>query len=167
MRVRNLALGVLFALTASGVVAPGAYADDPVYPSQQQVNDAFAAYNRQASTVSELEVNLTQLNIIRDEATIAAMVAQEDYLVALEDLDAAKEEEVRTATQAEEADAKREDSRQRLAAVALQAYRNGSGGVADYLNAVISADGPAKIVSDNALYAQLNQSTTALVQEFK
>lgn len=114
---------------------------DPVYPSQDQVDQAKGAVNDQAARIAQLQNQLAQLSTDLDQKNIAAQVADQSYLQAQEALDA-------KTRAAQDAQAKADSARQQLASardqvgrIAADMYRTGGG--AGSVQALLDAQGPS------------------------
>ncbi|MDC7123700.1 C40 family peptidase [Cellulomonas fimi] len=152
-------------VATSGIIGADVAAADPTPPSAQDVRDARRAVDTAARSVAEMELRLAQLSAQADAAQLAVQKAGEDYTVALAAADAAKVAAADAVQRSADADARAEDARRTLVAMAREAAR--SGGNVEALQAVLSADGFRDVARRSTALEQMTGKADEAVQEFR
>ncbi|HLS04319.1 MAG TPA: C40 family peptidase [Actinomycetales bacterium] len=147
-RRRRLISG-LSAIVGLTMIVPTAWADEisDIDDELARVRSTLAAT---ASTVAEVEVAIVDQRNRLDEITVDAMVAREDHVDAVIELDKREGEAQVAQAQAAEAADKAEEARKNLARVALQAGRSGTS--LTQLEAFVTADGFENVVARSEAY---------------
>ncbi|GEL95258.1 C40 family peptidase [Cellulomonas composti] len=145
-------------------VAPGALAD-PTAPSDQDVRDAQAAVDDAQRSVAEMEIRLAELSTAADAADVQVQIAGESYTRALVAAQDAQDKADEAAERSAKADSEAETSRRELVAIARQIAR--SGGSADMIEALLSADGFQDVASRTSALDQFTAKTDDAVQRYR
>ncbi|MCL2455776.1 MAG: C40 family peptidase [Micrococcales bacterium] len=164
-RRRRAWTAVVAAVAAATLTVPAASADDNRPPSDRDVRQARDAVTRAAGSVAQMEVQLAQLAAAEQAAQIRVQQAGEVYAQAL---DASQRAEAAAAVAAEEktkADAEAEAARGRLAQVARRLAS--TGGPADALTSMLSADGFAEVAERTTQLEQITGKADEAVQEYR
>ncbi len=144
----------------------GAVADPtPTPPSAADVQAAQSAVQAAQGSVAQMQVRLAELSLVGDQADVAVQVAGERYTQALSDADAAQSAADEAAQQSTQAAAEAEQARRDLVALAREMARSGGG--ADMLEAVLSADGFQDVAQRAATLTQLTGRADDTVQRFR
>lgn len=152
-------------VATSGIIGADVAAADPTPPSAQDVRDARRAVDAASRSVAEMELRLAQLSAQSDAAQLAVQKAGEDYTVALAAAEAAKVAAADAVQRSADADARAEDARRTLVAMAREAAR--SGGNVEALQAVLSADGFRDVARRSTALEQMTGKADEAVQEFR
>lgn len=136
-RTRALALAAVTALGAGLVLTPAAA--DPVPPSETDIDRARQAEQRTSGRITEIEVELAELEARREQLDLAAQQANETYLVAQEDLAAATAAATDAREHARAAAQEVEVQRDELGRIAMRAYRASPGALGP-IEPLLSAD---------------------------
>ncbi len=163
-RARGAGALTVATIAALLVGAPGAVAD-PTGPSDQDVRDARAAVGRAEQSVAEMEVRLAQLSAEADTATLQVQQAGEAYTQAMSDAQAAQAGADAARTRADQAAADAEQARRELLAIARQVAR--SGGSADLVESLLSADGFADVARRTSAMDQITRKADSAVQGYQ
>ncbi|GAA3794562.1 hypothetical protein CSO01_24960 [Cellulomonas soli] len=153
---------LLVAGTATGTTVALA---DPTPPSQQDVEDAQQAVTDATTSVAGAEVRLAELTAANDAAELKVQQVGEAYTQALADSDAAQAVSADATARSQEADAKAEEARRQLAAIARQIAR--SGGSADALQSLLSADGFEDVARRSGTLDRVSGKADQAVQELR
>ena len=144
----------------------GAVADpSPTPPSAADVQAAQAAVQAAQGSVAQMQVRLAELSLVGDQADVAVQVAGERYTQALSDADAAQSAADEAAQRSAQAAADAEQARRDLVALAREMARSGGG--ADMLEAVLSADGFQDVARRAATLTHLTGRADETVQRFR
>ena len=130
---------------APGPDQPGPGATRPVFPSQEQVDDARAAAVARAGDVASIETELAADSRALDQAGVAAESATEAYNGAVWHRDQAAGAVAQARRDLAAAQAGADLQRSRLGNLAASAYRTGSG--VDRLTEVATAQDPGQLLS--------------------
>jgi peptidoglycan DL-endopeptidase CwlO len=137
--------GALACAAALGPAVGGAYADDPVYPSQNQVNQAQQAVQQDKRAVAPIQAQFDaaqrQLTLLVQQSQIAA----QQYDAATSRLQAAQVAAQFAADRVRAAQRRLADARSDLGRLAAAAYRDGNG--LGSVSLVLNADGPEQLVT--------------------
>jgi peptidoglycan DL-endopeptidase CwlO len=137
--------GALACAAALGPAVGGAYADDPVYPSQNQVNQAQQAVQQDKRAVAPIQAQFDaaqrQLTLLVQQSQIAA----QQYDAATSRLQAAQMAAQFAADRVRAAQRRLADARSDLGRLAAAAYRDGNG--LGSVSLVLNADGPEQLVT--------------------
>lgn len=152
-------------VATSGIIGADVAAADPTPPSAQDVRDARRAVDAASRSVAEMELRLAQLSAQSDAAQLAVQKAGEDYTVALAAAEAAQVAAADALQRSADADARAEDARRTLVAMAREAAR--SGGNVEALQAVLSADGFRDVARRSTALEQMTGKADEAVQEFR
>lgn len=137
----------------------------PTPPSGADVSRAQQAMQSASNDVAAMEVRLAQLAAVADDAQIAVQKAGEAYTQALSDAQGAQQVADDAAARAAQADADAETARQNLMAYAREMAR--SGGSADTLEAVLSANGFQDVAERTADLSRLTGKADQTVQSYR
>ncbi|OZB48647.1 MAG: hypothetical protein B7X40_06705 [Cellulomonas sp. 14-74-6] len=146
----------------------GAVADpspSPTPPSAVDVQGAQAAVQAAKGSVAQMEVRLAELSVVGDQADVAVQVAGEKYTQALSDAQSAQTAADQAAQRSTQAAADAETARRGLVALARQMARSGGG--ADLLEAVLSADGFQDVAQRTSTLTHLTGKADETVQRFR
>lgn len=146
------------------VGAPGAVAD-PATPTDDDVRRAQEAVTSAEQSVAEMEVRLAQLSTEADSATLAVQQAGEAYTQALADAQDAQDESDEAARRSADAAGTAEQARRELVAIARQVAR--SGGSADVVEALLSADGFQDVARRTSAMDQITSKADEAVQAYQ
>ncbi|AEI10871.1 C40 family peptidase [Cellulomonas gilvus] len=165
-RVRRRVSGALTLATAAALLvgAPGAFAD-PGGPSDQDVQDAREAVRDAEQSVAQMEIRLAQLSTQADAAERAVQQAGEAYtqaLAAAEDAQGAADD---AAQRSSDAAATAEQARRELVAIARQVAR--SGGSADLVESLLSAEGFEDVARRTSAMDQITGKADEAVQAYR
>lgn len=169
---RGLRRAAVAALTAGGLLLVGplsgasaAPTPTPTPPSAADVSQAQQAVQSASNDVAAMEVRLAQLSAAADDAQIAVEKAGEAYTQALSDAQGAQQVADDTAARSAQADSDAETARQNLMAYAREMAR--SGGSADVLEAVLSANGFQDVAQRTADLSMLTGKADQTVQSYR
>lgn len=146
----------------------GALADpspSPTPPSAADVQSAQAAVQAAKGSVAQMEVRLAELSVVGDQADVAVQVAGEKYTQALSDAQNAQTAADQAAQRSTQAAADAETARRDLVSLARQMARSGGG--ADLLEAVLSADGFQDVAQRTSTLTHLTGKADETVQRFR
>lgn len=144
----------------------GALADpSPTPPSAADVQNAQAAVQAAQGSVAQMEVRLAELSVVGDQTDVAVQVAGEKYTQALADAQTAQSAADDAAQRSTKAAADAESARRDLVALAREMARSGGG--ADLLQAVLSADGFQDVARRTATLTQLTGKADDTVQRYR
>ncbi|WP_246119432.1 NlpC/P60 family protein [Cellulomonas massiliensis] len=165
---RRLPAG-LAALVLVGALATGAAdvaAADPTPPTtDQDVRDARQAVDDATRSVAQVEIRLAELAAEQDAAEQDVMQAGEAYTQATVDAQAARESAEAAAARAQQAEADAEQARRELVALAREMAR--SGGSADLIESLLSADGFADVANRTTALDRLTGKADQTVQRYR
>ena len=156
-RTSALVAAVALAATLTPVAAA-----DPV--SQDDIDQAKANEATTSSSIADLEAQIAQLSVDSDNAQVAAQTANEDYLTALDELDAATADAETAQTNADEAAEKTEAARSDLGQVVVQTYQDGDGAL-NALTPYLSTDSWGDVSDDDVALTRAGENTDAEVQK--
>jgi cell wall-associated NlpC family hydrolase len=162
----RLAVPALTGLLVLGVlpgVTPGASAD-PVYPSQAEVDAAYAAAEAKAALIGQLESQLVEARAELDALEVTAAQAVEAYNGAMYKLGLAQDAADAATAKAADAAAKVESQRATLGQFAAESYR--SGGNLSTATMVLDADGPAGMLDRLNLIGALSDDLGSVYQRY-
>lgn len=161
---RARATGALAAATVAALLlsAPGAVADPT---SDDDVRRAHEAVGRAQQSVAELEIRLAQLSAETDAAQIAVQQAGEAYARAMVEAQDAQTAADAAADRSDAAAADAEQARRELVAIARQVAR--SGGSADLVEALLSADGFQDVARRTSQMDRFTRKTDEVVQAYQ
>jgi len=142
--------------------APGAVADPT---SDDDVRRAHEAVGRAQQSVAEMEIRLAQLSAETDAADVAVQQAGEAYARAMVEAQDAADAADTAATRSDEAAADAEQARRELVAIARQVAR--SGGSADLVEALLSADGFQDVARRTSQMDRFTRKTDEVVQAYQ
>ncbi|UJP40895.1 C40 family peptidase [Cellulomonas palmilytica] len=163
-RARGAGALTVATIAALLVSAPGAVAD-PTGPSDQDVRDARAAVGRAERSVAEMEIRLAQLSAESDTATLQVQQAGEAYTQAMSDAQAAQQTADDAQERADQAAEDAERARRELVAIARQVAR--SGGSADLVESLLSAEGFADVARRTSAMDQITRKADSAVQGYQ
>jgi peptidoglycan DL-endopeptidase CwlO len=142
---QRLLCGALVCAAAMGPAVGGAYADDPVYPSQNQVNQAQQAVQQDKLAVAPIQAQFDaaqrQLTLLVQRSQIAA----QQYDAATFRLQQAQVAAQLAADRVRAAQRRLADARSDIGRLAAAAYRDGNG--LGSVSMVLDADGPEQFVT--------------------
>nr|WP_236755322.1 C40 family peptidase [Actinomyces radicidentis] len=156
-RTSALVAAVVLAATLTPVAAA-----DPV--SQDDIDQAKANEATTSSSIADLEAQIAQLSVDSDNAQVAAQTANEDYLTALDELDAATADAATAQTNADEAAKKTEAARSDLGQVVVQTYQDGDGAL-NALTPYLSTDSWGDVSDNDVALTRAGENTDAEVQK--
>nr|WP_315502322.1 NlpC/P60 family protein [Actinomyces radicidentis] len=156
-RTSALVAAVALAATLTPVAAA-----DPV--SQDDIDQAKANEATTSSSIADLEAQIAQLSVDSDNAQVAAQTANEDYLTALDELDAATADAATAQTNADEAAKKTEAARSDLGQVVVQTYQDGDGAL-NALTPYLSTDSWGDVSDNDVALTRAGENTDAEVQK--
>ncbi|WP_257493928.1 C40 family peptidase [Actinomyces wuliandei] len=156
---RGLAAGAALALACT--LTPASYAD-PV--DQDDIDDARAAETTTSASIEDLEEALVELSANLDAAQVSAQVANEDYLVAMDELATATSQAQQAQEDAEAAAQETEEARSELGAVVVQTYQEG-GSALTALTPYLTSESLSDLADAGAALTRVGESTDAKVQE--
>ena len=137
--------GALACAATLGTAVGGAYADDPVYPSQNQVNQAQQAVQQDKQAVAPIQARFDaaqrQLTLLVQQSQIAA----QQYDAATFRLQQAQVGAQLAADRVRAAQRRLADARSDLGRLAAAAYRDGNG--LGSVSLVLNANGPEQLVT--------------------
>ncbi|CAM5788629.1 C40 family peptidase [Cellulomonas persica] len=151
-------VGILLLSTPGAVADPGAPSDDDVRRAQQAVGQA-------ERSVAEMEIRLAQLSAEADAAELEVQQAGEAYTQAMSDAQTAQDAATTAQDRSDEAAADAEKARRELVAIARQVAR--SGGSADLVEALLSADGFEDVARRTSQMDQFTRKTDEAVQAYQ
>ncbi|GEA84544.1 C40 family peptidase [Cellulomonas gelida] len=146
------------------VSTPGAVAD-PGAPSDDDVRQAQAAVGRAQRSVAEMEIRLAQLSSEANAAELEVQQAGEAYTQAMSDAQVAHDAAAQAQDRSDEAAAAAEKARRELVAIARQVAR--SGGSADLVEALLSAEGFEDVARRTSQMDQFTRKTDEAVQAYQ
>ena len=144
LRATRLVVGAALAAGLTLTSALGASADDPVYPSQRQVDAAKAAVTSKAQQVSDLERQYAAASSRLEAVQTAAAAAAEAYNGARIALDARTRATADARARAAAAQQKAEAASLRVRQYAALVYQEG--GSLGELEAFVSSSGPQDLL---------------------
>lgn len=153
LRKRRRIVGIfgVFAVSSSLFIASAVAA--PVYPSQDDVDEAQAQVDDTASQIAGLEVKLASNSAALETANVNASLASDAYNQSVLDLQSAEAAATAAADAAAQADAEVLAASQEVARLATAAYRNG--GDLQQLEIFLSADGLQDAVTRTTTFNRL------------
>lgn len=144
----------------------GALADPtPTPPTAADVQNAQAAVQAAKGSVAQMQVRLAELAVVGDQTDIAVEMAGEKYTQALSDADQAQAAADAATQRSAQAAADAESARRDLVALAREMSRSGGG--ADMLQAVLSADGFQDVAQRTSTLTHLTGRADETVQRFR
>lgn len=162
VRMPRRVLCALAAAALLGLTVSGAYAD-PVYPSQQQVDQAQRAVRHAQSAVVPIEVRLNAAQLQLTLLVRRSQIAAEQYDAATVRLQEAELAAQVDSDQLAAAERHYADVRSMLGRLAAAEYRDGGG--LGPVSLVFSADGPEQYVTSAHLLARENSDLKATLEE--
>ena len=154
--------GALACAAALGPAVGGAYADDPVYPSQNQVNQAQRAVQQEKLAVGPIQARFDaaqqQLTLLVQRSQIAA----QQYDAATARLQQAQATAQLAADRVRTAQRQLAEVRSDLGQLAAAAYRDGNG--LGSVSLVISSDGPEQLVTSTHVLQHQGADLKATLQ---
>jgi cell wall-associated NlpC family hydrolase len=160
------ALGGVAALTGLLCLAglPAAQADDPAYPSREQVEDARSAVAASADDVGAIQAQLAMAAEQLDALHIAAAQATEAYNGARWRLEQARQAVRAAQEKAARAQRKMRSQRNHLSEVLSQQYQSGNG--MSQLGTLLDADGAQTMLDSYSALSGAAQSLQAVYDRF-
>ena len=148
------------ALALAAGLGPIAVADDV---SQDDIDKSKAAESSTSASIATLEAQLSQLNASLNAAQISAEKANEDYLVALDDLNQATTSAQTAQTNADNAKQETTEARTALGSVVVQTYQEG-GNPLDMLTPYLTSESLADLADQNVALMRAGENSDAKVQ---
>lgn len=142
---QRIVCGALACAAVLGPAVGGAYADDPVYPSQNQVNQAQQAVQQDKQAVGPIQ---DRFDAAQRQLTLLvrqSQIADQQYDAAAFRLQQAQVAAQRAGDRVRAAQRRLADARSDLGRLAAAAYRDGNG--LGSVSLVLNADGPEQLVT--------------------
>ncbi|RJF42029.1 peptidoglycan endopeptidase [Actinomyces sp. 2119] len=142
-------------------LTPASYAD-PV--DQEDIDDARAAETTTSASIEDLEEALVELSANLEAAQVNAQAANEDYLVAVDELATATSQAQQAQEDAEAAVQETEEARSELGSVVVQTYQEG-GTALTALTPYLTSESLSDLADAGAALTRVGETTDAKVQE--
>lgn len=143
---------------------PSAVAD-PGAPSEDDVRAAREAVEQAELSVAGMEVRLAELSADAQAAELKMQQAGEAYTQALADADAARAEAADAQDRSSQAESAAEEARLALVAIARQVAR--SGGSAEMIESLLSAEGFEDVARRSSALDQITVKADEAVQRYR
>ena len=144
------------AVALAPAAAPIALADDV---TQNDIDRSKASENATSVSIADLESQVAQLNVDLRTAQVNAASANEDYLLAVHDLDTATAEAETAQQNAETAAADVSSAREDLGAVVSQTYEEGSTGPVDSLTPYLTSESLSDLTDNDVALERAGDDT--------
>ena len=154
------ALATAAVALAASLLVPMATAD-PV--TQDDIDDAHAAEASTSQSIASLEAQLAQLTVDSEAAALNAQVANEDYLVALDDLAAATTAADNAQADADAAAEATRTARAELGAAVVRTYQDG-GNALDALTPYLTSTSLAELADADVALTRVGEQSDAQLQ---